>query len=820
MKKTILSILLLSSAMTGFSQIITTVAGNGVGGFSGDGGAATAAKIGNATDVAIDASGNLFIADNGNKRIRKVNASTGFISTLAGTGSSGYSGDGGAATAATFISPITLMTRGTDVFVCDYGNITGGGTGNTVRLINSSGTISTYAGTGPNGYTGNGGAATAAKMYGPSATVMNASGELFIGESGNGIIRKVNAASPPVISYVAGALFGPITEGGAATAAGFNGIYALAMDASGVIYVADHVDNRVRKISGGLVYTVAGGGSTLGDSGPATAAKLVGASGLDLDVNGNLYISDPGQNRIRIVNSISKKIYTYAGTGTGVYNGDGINATSANIQVPQGLELDGSGNLYFVDYANQRVRKVSNSAPAPASSTRSITVCQNSTGNSIGALLGASDVLGQTTTWTCSSSRVSIPTASYEATGSSVTPSGVTYTPATGFSGTDNFTVTVSDGYLTSTIVFTVTVTSLPSAGTITVGSDYVCQGTTGSTAWTSSVGGGTWSSSNNSLAYIDAATGVLGGNYGPSTATISYTVTNSCGTGTSTATAHVKGLPTTYGSSNICEGEEKVITGVPDGGTFTITDHYHSTFGWDAPVTSPHSAVTIHGYTQDADAGTLHYSHSGNYDYCAGTTDERTIKVIALPNFTISGTSVLSTGGTCGSTTGSLTITGLTSGDYDRVWTSSDASTISFTATGSPTSGANIAYVTSGTGTYSDLTFTTMGSYCINPTTATYRVTICGAKSGGNESSSNAVVETQKIKIAPNPNNGLFTLELGEANANTSITIMDISGKVLLSKTTNEGKVDFDFTRYSKGIYLITIESGNNKYHEKISID
>jgi sugar lactone lactonase YvrE len=223
-----------------------------------------------------------------------------------------------------------------------------------------SSTITTVAGNGSIGFSGNGGQATSAALNYPGGVAVDTAGNLFIGDYENMRVRKVTPAG--VISTYAGTGLpvGFSGDGGLATAAKFNGVADLAVDAAGNLYISDDFNNRVRKVTAatGIITTVAGStATTLGDGGPATAAQLSGPGGLVVDASGNLYICDSLHNRVRMVTP-SGTISTIAGNGTRGYGGDGGQATSAMLNVPLGIEVDAAGNVYIGDTFNHRVRKV------------------------------------------------------------------------------------------------------------------------------------------------------------------------------------------------------------------------------------------------------------------------------------------------------------------------------------------------------------------------------------------------------------------------------------------------------------------------------
>ena len=318
--------------------VISTVAGSGAQGFSGDGGAATAAQLNQPRGVALDGAGNLYIADWFNQRIRKVDTD-GDISTVAGTGTAGFSGDGGAATSAQLDNPYGVAVDGaSNLYIADDNN-------NRIRKVDSSGNISTVAGTGTAGYSGDGGAATSAQLDNPYVVALDGAGNLYIADGGNHRIRKVNSAG--VISTVAGnGMAGFGGDGGAATSALLNFPIDVAPDALGNLYIAEWVNNRIRKVdSDGVISTVAG------------REQLSNPQDVALDDSGNLYIADMGNHRIHKVDSAGV-ISTVAGSGTAGFGGDGGAATAAQLNQPRGVAPDGAGNLYIADSNNQRIRKV------------------------------------------------------------------------------------------------------------------------------------------------------------------------------------------------------------------------------------------------------------------------------------------------------------------------------------------------------------------------------------------------------------------------------------------------------------------------------
>lgn len=333
--------------------LIQTFAGNGTAGYSGDGGAPTQAQLNfcirnsGANGLAVDSSGDLYIADCANNAVREV--SSGVIKTAAGTGTAGYAGDSGDATSANLKGPtgVALDSSG-NLYIADSAN-------QRIREV-SSGTITTFAGDGTMGYSGDGGTATSAELSYPSGVAVNSSGDLFIADLDNERIREVVSSN---INTVAGVgSYGYAGDGGSALTALLNEPFGIARDSVGNLYVADFLNNRIREISSGTITTIAGNGTLgySGDGGQAVNAEVSSPSGVAVDPAGNIYIADTGNNVIRMVSN--GVINTIAGNGTAGYSGDGGPAASAQLNSPVGVAVDNAGNVYIADSANNVVRMV------------------------------------------------------------------------------------------------------------------------------------------------------------------------------------------------------------------------------------------------------------------------------------------------------------------------------------------------------------------------------------------------------------------------------------------------------------------------------
>ena len=341
--------------LTASTGIITTVAGNGYSEYNGDNIAAVSASINHPRSVVVDASGNLYIADS-NSRIRKISAATGIISTVAGTGTAGYNGDNIAAVNAKLNVPRSLaLDAAGNLYFADQNNVR-------IRKVNSAtGVITTVAGSGLTGYDGDNVPATSAALSGPKGITLDASGNLYIADTGNRRIRKV-AVSTGTITTIAGpGAAGSIGDGLPATDATLFTPVSVAIDSSGNLYIADS-DSRVRKITAvtGIISTAAGTGTRgySGDNTAATAALLDFPMGVAFDQAGNLYIADQTNRRIRKVTAATGIISTVAGVGTTSFSGENSAATGAMLNFPQGVAVDSSGNVFFSDTGNQRIRKI------------------------------------------------------------------------------------------------------------------------------------------------------------------------------------------------------------------------------------------------------------------------------------------------------------------------------------------------------------------------------------------------------------------------------------------------------------------------------
>jgi RHS repeat-associated protein len=338
--------------------VINTFAGGGsVPGIGvGDGGPATQAELGVPSGIAVGPDGSVYIAEWVGQRVRRVDAS-GIITTVAGTGTPGFSGDGGPATSAMLADPsgVAVAPDGT-LYIADRSN-------HRIRRVDANGIITTVAGTGAYGFSGDGGPATLAQLDEPWGVALGPDGSLYIADKGNNRVRRVGPDG--IITTVAGNGIGSFGgDGGPATQANLSA-WRVAVGPDGSLYIMDYANNRVRRVGpDGLITTVAGNGTAgfSGDGGPATAAQISWAEDIALGPDGGFYIADRNNQRVRWVGS-DGIISTVAGKETNGFSGDGGLAIRAQLDEPIGLALGPDGSLYIADSFNQRVRRVAPMLP-------------------------------------------------------------------------------------------------------------------------------------------------------------------------------------------------------------------------------------------------------------------------------------------------------------------------------------------------------------------------------------------------------------------------------------------------------------------------
>ena len=332
------------------AQVIITIAGNGTPGYSGNGRAATLAELNSPYNLAVDNKGNVYISDTYNRRIRMVNTS-GIISNICGNGFSGYFGDGDLAIYSQISGSVDMsFDKIGNIYFADEGN-------NCIRKIDTFGYISTIAGNGSPGFSGDNGPATSATLCGPTGLAIDQTGSIYVYDYCNYRIRKIDTTG--VIKTIAGiGTMGFSPDGTAATAVLLNAETTLRIDKLGNLYFGDNF--RIRSITtAGVIKTVAGTGVSgfSGNGGPATAAEIEGGISISIDTSGSIYLADGVNVRVRKIGS-DGVINTIAGTGYAGFSGDGGDPLLAQLGFVEGVAVDGIGQIYVSDNSNERIRLI------------------------------------------------------------------------------------------------------------------------------------------------------------------------------------------------------------------------------------------------------------------------------------------------------------------------------------------------------------------------------------------------------------------------------------------------------------------------------
>ena len=335
--------------------MVRAVAGTGSAGFSGDLGIATAAALNTPAGVVVDGAGNILIADQLNQRVRLVDGLTGQITTVVGTGVQGFNGDL-SALSTNFNSPVGvgLDALGNRLLI-DSGN-------HRLRRVDlQTMLVSTLAGTGIGGFNGDGPVATT-QLNGPAGMAVEASGTVLIADSLNNRVRRVNLQTGQVTTVAGTGTGGFNADNIPASSAQLNLPTGVAVDSSGNIFIADTLNQRIRRVDGvtNEITTVAGNGAFgfNGDNPSATLARLSFPLGVAVDAAGNVLVADSLSHRVRLVNMQSGEINTIIGTGIPIYNGDNQLATTAQINAPLGLTVNAIGEVFFTEAGGMRVRRV------------------------------------------------------------------------------------------------------------------------------------------------------------------------------------------------------------------------------------------------------------------------------------------------------------------------------------------------------------------------------------------------------------------------------------------------------------------------------
>ncbi|PQJ09483.1 hypothetical protein CJD36_019785 [Flavipsychrobacter stenotrophus] len=890
MKKIILASMLCLISLLTYAQAgyITTIAGTGTAGYTGNGVPATTATIDVTTGMAIDGTGNIFISDLNNHVVRKINTS-GIITTIAGNGTQGFSGDMGPATDAQLDKPRGLACDATgNLYISDYKN-------RRIRKVSTSGVITTFAGIGTEGSTGDLGPATAAEFNSVSDLAFDGTGNLYVCDQAENVIRVINT-SGYINAFAGDGTATTAGDLGPATAAGINSPTCITIDGAGNLLITQFNDNRIRKVNtSGVISTLTGTGSAgyTGDGNPATGAQIDGPIGITCDATGNIYFSDAFNYVIRQINT-SGIISTYAGSGTAGFSGDGGLATAAQLGGTSLIRANSSGSLALFDGGNHRIRLITADNPPSfiGGSSQTLTVCQDASATSINTLLAITEPdAGQTETWSVTSGPAhgSLSAAySTVSTGSpiTITPTGLTYTPTTGYSGTDAFTVEVTDGIAVTSTTITVTINPPPTVAAISGSSTTLCAGS--NLTLTDATPGGTWSSGTTAVATVNSS-GMVHGLAGGTT-NISYSVANSCGTTYVAYVITVIASPnagTLSGTTSVCRLESTTLTPSGDaGGTWSASNTTATVVGGvvtgGAGVGNLYQTDTI-TYAVTNSCGTsvatkaviirgIPYRSAGTSSICvgrpqlevfspsgvsltavtatgcsaviSGTSMTITATVVAAPCITITFSLANSTATVCHDTivhsynSSSYPIT-LSGSQYVRLgntislggffgigynWTVSPSTSIGFLVSGSVVSGVSstgtVTISPSASGNVGDQAIITVTrtNGCLESDTQKVEI-ICPTCKPANETEL-LVADVGYLEVYPNPGSGKFTISLPSDNSLSAITITDLAGKIIATRIIAKDKVDFDLSNYPRGMYIINVTAGEKKYREKVLIE
>jgi sugar lactone lactonase YvrE len=342
----------LAPAVSLLPGLAATAAGSDTSGATGDGGAATAATFEGLSAVAADSMGNVYVADAAANEVRKFTPG-GNIVRVAGTGTSGSSGDGAVATSATLNTPsgVAVDAAG-NVYIADTGN-------NKIRMVSAAtGDISTIAGTGTAGYTGDQGTPAAATLNAPMQLAWSPLGILYVADTGNSVVREIALNEQLITTFAGNGTQAFDGDGGVSQAAELASPQSVAVDGNGVVYIADTGNNRIREVSEGEISTIAGQTSS-GFNGDGTAANatLTAPQGVAADTAGNVYVADTGNDRVRVISA--GQIATVMGGSTVGATGDGGSSAQAELSGPAALAVAPAENLYIADSGNYEVRSIS-----------------------------------------------------------------------------------------------------------------------------------------------------------------------------------------------------------------------------------------------------------------------------------------------------------------------------------------------------------------------------------------------------------------------------------------------------------------------------
>jgi Secretion system C-terminal sorting domain/Bacterial Ig-like domain (group 2)/NHL repeat len=748
------------TAVRSSAQNIYTFAGiSGTNGYSGDDSLATLAHLSGPGGIGVAASGNVYFGDTRNDVVRMVNTS-GVITTIAGNGVGGYSGDGGPATSARLRNPngIAFDAAG-NIYIADSRN-------NVVRKVDASGIITTIAGTGMGGYAGDGGPATDAQLRQPVGLAIDASGNLYIADSRNFVVRKVNT-SGVITTYAGNNTPGYTGDGSAATAAQISGPLGLAITTAGNLFIADSRNHVIRMVNtSGIISTFAGTGAPghAGDGGPATTALLEIPTDVKVDVSGNVFVTD-SSNTVRMINT-SNIITNFAGTGAPGYSGDGGAATAAKMTGTFGLAIDAAHNVYISTPGNNVIRRV-------GAAIKGIFITSN---------VGDTACIGHATSFIATPVADATPHYQWRQNGINVGTDVNTYTPGTLATGDMIDCILLSaPGGTWYAISNNMRIDSMPRTGTLNGPSAFCI----GSNAMIRDFGGpppgvGTWVSTNTAVATVTPPGRVDA--LGLGTTTIYLILTNGCGS--DSASFNISVGPNNIGMIN---GPAAVCVGT------TVT--YSDTTSPGRWATRPGPFGRIDSLTGVFTAGFIPGPDVIIYGISPGCYRVDTIMIDSLPAIgPIAGPTVVDSAYT-------ITLTDPVAGGS---WSSSNTTIATVGSGTGVVTGVNTGTVT--------ITYTvTSAAGCTRDTT--YVVTVASGTGIHN------ITNTGAFSIYPNPASGLLYISAPGLQS-ASVTISDVTGRSVLTSSLNTTSTKLDISSIRSGIYLISIKSVQGNYSGKLVIE
>ena len=771
--------------------VTVTVAGTGVTGYNGDGIWGKSATIGAPYDVCVDVAQNIYFTDPGNGRVRKISARNGVITTVAGGGTSVV--DGCLAVDA-YLTPKNLCVDASgNIYVVSSAV-------NQIKRIDAvTNIITTVAGTGAAGFSGDGGAATAATFNGILGICTDAAGNIFLVDSGNSCIRKIAAGTGIVTTIAGNTTPGYSGDGGPATAAELHSPGNILVNPAGDILFMDQTgytvfNARLRKISAstGIITTLAGGGSTVFGA-PLMSTYLADVTGMCMDASGDIYCTEVSCS-CRKLGLTTDLTYAVGGNFAIESYSDNVNSLVSYMNNPYGMAIDAAQNLYVADDFNNRIRKLVPVTNTPTFAYGNGVYLNSCAGSpvSIDSQLAITDLdSAQLETFTV----IMLPahgtvsgfpaTTSAMGTFSIASPSGMSYTGSGTYTGVDSFMVQVSDGALKDTITIYL---NNNYAGAI-AGPDNICFAPESPVLYRSDISGGSWSVSNSNATVSSSG---LVSTVVADTFTLIYTVSTTCGVvSTTKAIDIVSGLPPTAGvisgTGHVCPGSPITLTDGIGGGTWTVGN--------------ANATISSAGLLSGVSAGTDSVFYTVT-NACGATTTGSLMTIVPIP----SGGAITGTTNICKGET--ITLTDPTAVG-PGVWSASNPyATIS--ATG------DVTALTVGR----DIIYYTVTNSCGTAYTSTVVIITDCNNVGVAMTSSDPV-----ITAFPNPASETLTIawqDMDAANAQVSLT--DVTGRVVFSGVLSgngatSGTMGVSVSSLPDGVYLLHISSDSVHFTDKVVV-